>query len=120
MITRRPDHSLLVRRDPSNGQVALVISLQTSHPATRVEIDGKPVHALATSGSRLRIAWQAEHRPETVLIQAPAGDRLDLRYSVWTAAWPAAIAAPPPITPRAMAWDRAGSSVFTGQQRIGF
>jgi Peptidase family M28 len=119
-VTRGPDHSILIRSQPSDRQQTLVLSIQASEPVTRMEIDGAPVRALTRSGSRLRVAWQAEQRPETVLIQGPAGGELDLRYSAWTPAWPTGVTPPPPLTPRVMAWDRAGSSVFTGRQRIGF
>jgi Peptidase family M28 len=119
-ITQAPDHGVIVRGAPSDGQQVLVISVRTSAPALRVELDGAPIRALTTPGSRLRVIWQAERRPETLLIQGPAGGQLDLQYSAWTTGWPAGVAVPPPMTPRVMAWDRAGSTVFTGQQRIGF
>lgn len=119
-ISRGPDDSLIVRSDPSDRQEALVLSFTTSQPVLGVDVDGAHVSALGARRSRLRIVWNAEHRPESVVIRAPAGDQIDVGYSAWLSRWPSGVPTSPPLTSRVMAWDRAGSSVFTGQERVRF
>lgn len=119
-VTHGPGDTMVVRCDPSDRQEALVLEFKTSQPALGVDVDGAALAALAVRQSRLRIVWQAEHRPISVVVRAPAGAQIDLAYSVWLSGWPGGVASPPPLTSRVMAWDRAGSSVFTGQQHVRF
>ncbi|MBV8681297.1 MAG: M20/M25/M40 family metallo-hydrolase [Caulobacteraceae bacterium] len=119
-ISRGPDGSLVVRSDPTDRQDALVATFTISQPALAVEVDGAPVSALTARRSRLRIVWTAEHRPETVVIRAPVGAQIDVAYSAWLSGWPSGVPAPPPLTSTVMPWDRAGSSVFIGQERLRF
>lgn len=120
LVVTRGANSLSIHGDPSDRQENLALLVTASQPATHVEIDGSPVPALAAPGSRLRVVWQAERRPESVVIQAPGGDRIDLKYSAWLSGWPSGVPAPPALTPRVMAWDRAGSTVVTGHDHIAF
>jgi hypothetical protein len=118
-VTHTAD-TLVVRCDPSERQEALVLEFKTNQPVLGVDVDGAPVAALTARQSRLRIAWQAEHRPISVTIRAPAGNQIDLTYAAWLSGWPGGVATPPSLTSRVMGWDRPGYSVFTGQQHVRF
>ena len=119
IIIRGPGAGLSLHGAPSDRQDALAVLITASRPVSGVAIDGAPVPALAAPGSRLRVIWQAERRPESLVIQAPAGTQIDVKYSAWLSGWPAGVPAPPPLTPGVMGWDRPGSSVITGHEHIG-
>jgi Peptidase family M28 len=119
IIIRGPGAGIAFHGAPSDRQEALAVVITTSRPVSGVAIDGAPIPVLASPGSSLRVVWEAERRPESLVVQAPAGTQIDLRYSAWLSGWPAGVPAPPPLTPSVMGWDRPGSSVVTGHQHIG-
>ncbi|HEY2050951.1 MAG TPA: M20/M25/M40 family metallo-hydrolase [Caulobacteraceae bacterium] len=119
IVTRGSGAGVAVHGVPPDRQEALAIDVTASRPVSLVEVDGKPIAALSASGSRLHVVWQAVRKPLSLVIEAPAGAQIDLRYAAWLTGWPPGVPAPPPLTRRVMAWDRAGSSVITGHVRTG-
>jgi hypothetical protein len=119
-VQRRPGGELVFTAPSQAPGDSLVLDVRTDGPMRSVVIDGVPVAALAKAGARLRVVGAPPSSGMRLVVEPIAHGALEATYALWSPGWPADGPPLPPLPADRMLWDRSGSTVRLGAQRVPF
>jgi hypothetical protein len=100
----------------ADPNATLHLDLKTDAVVTGGTADGRSAPMLTEPGRWTHFIWRTG-APLAIAFKPVGHGALDIRYAAWTPGWPTGARPLPPLPPRSMPWDMAGSTVAAGALR---